>query len=412
MTTAPLLTALEIASGYIVGEEPAAPELPRVSPDFPVRQALEDAVRAALERPPCVVSFSGGRDSSAILALSVRVARRDGLALPVAFTQRYPDEAGTEESAWQRRVIEHLGIDEWIRQEFTDELDCLGPVAAAALLRHGPLWPPNAHCIVPALEAARTGSLLTGVGGDHFMIPGRHARLAAVLARRARPELRDVARLLFAGAPARLRAARRLREQSREPCPWLRPRANEALIRALARESASEPVRRTQWVDWTWRLRGTQVGLRSMDLLASDTGTQLVHPFLEPQVLAAFGHWARRRVPRDRTDAMNALFGDLLPADVRERRSKAVFDGPFWNRHSRDFALTLRPEDVDSELVDGSRAIGLWTEQEADAFSPFRSMTLFQTVWLERAGARLVAANRLEERTAGGVKGAPIARTL
>lgn len=408
MTAAPELTALDIASGYVLGEEPAAPPLPQTGPDLKVREAMAASVRAALERPPCLVSFSGGRDSSAILALAASVAREEGLPLPVAFTQRYPEAAETEESDWQQRVLEHLGLHEWVRQEFTDELDCVGPIATAALRRHGSFWPPNSHCLVPALEAAGAGSLVTGVGGDHLLIPGRHARLAAVLARRERPGVRDLARLLFAVAPAPVRAARRLREEGEEPpCPWLRPGGNTAVLGGLAREAAGEPVRRSEWAAWIWRLRAIQVGLTGMEALAADRGTQLVHPFLDPFVVVAFGHWARRRAPRDRTDAMNALFADLLPVDVRERRTKAGFDEPFWNRHARELALTLTPEEVDSELVDGARAVELWTAD--DVVAPFRATALFQSIWLERERGRL-AADRGEQRITGGIEGAPVTR--
>ncbi|MGH3092626.1 MAG: hypothetical protein ACRDOG_09935, partial [Gaiellaceae bacterium] len=70
------LSPLEIAAGVVFGSERRR-SLPRTrrSP----RHSLEDAVRPALLRPPCAVSFSGGRDSSLVLAVAAHVARSDGL---------------------------------------------------------------------------------------------------------------------------------------------------------------------------------------------------------------------------------------------------------------------------------------------------------------------------------------------
>ena len=74
-----LLTPLEVATGAPLGADPAAPSLPMPRPGGPVA-ALEHSVLGALLRPPCVVSFSGGRDSSAALAVATRVARQQGIS--------------------------------------------------------------------------------------------------------------------------------------------------------------------------------------------------------------------------------------------------------------------------------------------------------------------------------------------
>ena len=76
------LSPLEVASGLVFGLLPAAEAAPAAGPPEDPLEALEAAVRPALERSPCVVSFSGGRDSSAVLAVATQVARREGLPLP------------------------------------------------------------------------------------------------------------------------------------------------------------------------------------------------------------------------------------------------------------------------------------------------------------------------------------------
>jgi asparagine synthetase B (glutamine-hydrolysing) len=396
------LTPLDIASGLAYGEA-EAPPLPDVPRTLTFRDALERAVRRALERPPCVVMFSGGCDSSVMLALAVALARREGLPPPVAFTQRVPSEDAGDESSWQELVVRHLGVEEWIVRDLTDELDVLGEIARRTLRRHGLLWTTSVHFCVPALEHAAPGSLVTGVGGDQLLFPGRHRRLAAVLARRVRPTGRDVVRGLLTIGPGRLRERRRRRDAGAIETPWLRPAAQAELEQEFAREAAQEPVRRDAWVRWQWRRRTVQMGLASMRLLAADAGAGLVQPFYDLEVQAAFGRWASEHAPPHRRDVLLANFGDLLPREILERRTKAGFEAAYRSGYSREFAASLDPEEVDSEYVDGRRAVRYWTDPDSAPISPFRSLALLQSIWLAR--------DRAEERRGGGVDGAPVART-
>jgi asparagine synthase (glutamine-hydrolysing) len=64
------MTPLELVSGMVRGIDPTTTPLPAAPPGLTTKAALEEVVRRALQRPPCVVSFSDGRDSSAILARS------------------------------------------------------------------------------------------------------------------------------------------------------------------------------------------------------------------------------------------------------------------------------------------------------------------------------------------------------
>ena len=135
------------------------------------------------------MSFSGGRDSSAVLAVAAHVARREGLPLPVPITHRFPSASDTQETEWQEQVIRHLGLDDWVRIDAAGDLDCVGPVAIETLRRHGLLWPCNAYFHAPIFEAAAGGAVLTGVGGDEAFSPSSWAQAFAVHApaRPARP---------------------------------------------------------------------------------------------------------------------------------------------------------------------------------------------------------------------------------
>ena len=139
-------------------------------------------------KPPCVIAFSGGRDSSALLAVAVDLARREQWPLPIPVTLRF-SSAATEETAWQEVVLRHLGLDDWIRLQIGEELDLLGPLATRGLRRHGLLYPANAHVVVPMAEHAVGGHLLTGVGGDDVFGNWPWHDLASVIAGRARPSV-------------------------------------------------------------------------------------------------------------------------------------------------------------------------------------------------------------------------------
>ena len=90
--------------------------------------ALEDVLVPLLALPPVAVSFSGGRDSSLLLAVAASAAKRHGLAAPIAITMRFPQAAGTEESRWQELVVRKLGIDDWRIISVGDDLDYLNAI--------------------------------------------------------------------------------------------------------------------------------------------------------------------------------------------------------------------------------------------------------------------------------------------
>jgi Asparagine synthase len=371
------LTALETASGVVLGLEPDA----RVEPDGarPL-SALEDTIRPFLRRPPCLVSFSGGRDSSAILATATALARREGLSLPIPATNRFPQVEESDERAWQEQVVRALRLEDWIRLDFDDELDCVGPVATAALRRHGVLVPFNAHFHVPLLRAASGGALLTGVGGDEVF--GDRGRPAAVVARAVRPELRDLLRLGLAISPQPVRRSV-LRRRDHTALTWLTARANGELSNAWARFAASEPLRWGAYLRWCSRLRYLRLGIRSLDLLAADEGAQVSHPFLDARFLGALTPGGGNV---DRDTAMSALFGELLPPGVLTRATKASFDRVFFTRHSREFANGWDGTGADRRYVDVDRLRATW----ASPTPVPQSFMQLQAAWLAVSGAKRV----------------------
>jgi asparagine synthetase B (glutamine-hydrolysing) len=381
------LTPLEVASGLVLGLGPGLPLRRRTREATPLA-ALEAAVRPALEQPPCLVSFSGGRDSSAVLAVAASVARREGLLPPVPATNRFPEVPTADETDWQEKVVKALRLDDWLRLEFRDELDCVGPVAGAALLRHGLLWPCNAHFHSPLLEAAAGGSLLTGIGGDEAFGTSRRRRAALVLSGKVRPVRRDALRVAFGLAPRTLRRRVVRRDAPRDE--WLRPAAQDEIVRAWTELASGEPLRWRAHVRLVSRLRYQEVGLASLDLLAADHGVRLAHPFVETRFLEALA--ASPPADADRTNSLRAVVGSLLPDDVLERSTKSSFDGAFFSTHSRAFAASWAGEGADAEIVDVERLAEQWRSERPVA----RTFTQLQASWLA-AQRREQEVERLSE---------------
>ena len=367
---------LEIACGLVIEGEPHAPKLARAA-SAPPRVAIDDAIRRALRQPPCLVSFSGGRDSAAILAAAAALARREGLDLPIPATHRFPGAPATHEDDWQEQVVGHLGLRDWMRITVTDELDSVGPVAQAVLRRHGVLWPFNAHLHVPLFERAAGGSLLTGVGGDELLGPQRWRAAQALLAGRVRPRARHVRTvgLALAPAPARREVLARRHEIR---WPWLHPHVDALINRRRADWVARTPRRWNAGVGWWWQSRTRAVLAQTLSLLAGDARTLVVQPFLEPAVLGCAAAHFGVRGPVDRTTAMRAVFGDVLPDPVLARRSKATFNEAFFSDHSRAFAGAWNGAGVDASLVDPERLAAVWTAARPDP----RSFSLMQAAWL------------------------------
>lgn len=371
---------LEVACGLTLGGDPEASPLPVRGAGDP-RTAIEEAVRRALARPPCLVSFSGGRDSSAVLAVAAAVARREGLPLPVPATYRFTGAPGTVEAEWQEQVVRHVALPDWDRVPISAELDSIGPVAQAVLRGHGLLWPFNAHFHAPLLQRAAGGSLLTGVGGDEVLGGQAWATARAVLAGRRRPRPRHALVMAEAMAPMPVRRwALARRRQIR--WPWLRPEVDRAVNLQRAAWHARTPLRWDAGVAWWWRSRSREPVAASLGLLAADAGARVVSPFLEPQVAGAVARRFGARGPADRSAAMRALFADLLPDPVLTRRGKAYFDEAFFSDHSRSFVDGWAGTGVDRALVDPVALAGEWRSDRPDA----RSFLLLQSAWLAGRG--------------------------
>jgi len=377
----PAPTALEVHANILLGDDPGAPPLPQAR-DVGVRAALEEVMLPALRRPPAVVSFSGGRDSSAILAVATDVARRHGLDDPVPAIMRFPDAPATDETEWQELVLGHLAIERTEVIELRDELDALGPTATAGLQRRGVRWPGNAYLHEPVLERAAGGSLLTGVGGDELFGSRASPHVWLFRARR-RPNRGDPRALADAALPRRLRAAR-WRAREAPPFPWLTPARMDVLSRVIAREEVSWPHRWDRSVVFWHASRAFSAVTSAIPALAEAHDVLALNPFVEPPVLAELMRAGGATGFPSRTTAMRRLFGDLLPDALLARETKAAFSAPVWGPRARAFASDWSGEGVDPEEVDVDAVRGQWLSEKPDG----RTILVLHAAWLAcQAGA-------------------------
>jgi hypothetical protein len=376
-----VMRGIELATSLVIGTDPGRPPLrrSRVAVDE-LRGVLERVLLRSLQRPPCLVMFSGGRDSAGLLAAAVRAARRHGLPLPIPATYRFPGAADVDESAWQDTMVRYLELEDWLRIEVTDELDIVGPVAAPLLRRFGPMWPPNSHFGGLLVSHARGGTFLTGVGGDELLQPiGNLA--AQVLSGRTRPRPSDARVVAAAVAPRAIRIARGRRGNT--PLPWLTSEAAVAYAQARAQE-AVEPVWWGRSVTDKWWRSRERVAVRASIAAACGEEVAVEHPFMDRDFLSAVAGALWRVGFPTRTAAMDLLFGDMLPREVRERSDKAAFFAPFVNRHSRAFIAAWDGTGVDENLVDVAALRSCWSADQVDA----RSYALLQSAWLATARDR------------------------
>ncbi|HWF50823.1 MAG TPA: asparagine synthase-related protein [Solirubrobacteraceae bacterium] len=370
------LTPWELASGTAIGADDASPALPAAGRETE-REALVEALLPALSRSPCVVSFSGGLDSSSVLALAVQVARENGLPDPIPVSLRFPGVRSTEESAWQELVVSHLKLADWQRVEIGGELDFLGATARAALAEHGLLWPANAHFHAPVFAYAAGGSVLTGLDGDGLFRGWRWQRARTVLAHPATAEPRDALRVLLALGPSPLRAAT-VFARATDSRSWLRPVATWRLRAILAVEAGTEPSRWDARVQWYVRRRYLRLGVHSLALLANAHDVRVLHPFLDPRLLATFAARGGRAGYGSRGEAMRALLGDLLPRELFGRRTKAEFGRALWGEEARAFARGWDGRGLDDDLIDPEALAGVWEAENP----PLAAATLLQAAWL------------------------------
>jgi asparagine synthase (glutamine-hydrolysing) len=372
------MSPTEIVCGYVFGT--VEERLAAVTGPADPRQVLERVVREALLRPPCGVAFSGGRDSSAVLAVATHVARRDGLPDPVPVTKIYSGVTDADESSWQEKVVVHLGLQDWHKVVIHDELDYIGPLARHHLVEHGVLWPPPLATDVPVLEPVSGGSLIDGEGGDEVLGDAIHriAPLARLL-RHPRPlRWRRVKPALASMGPARLRRQRTRSFWNADATPWLRPAGRDVLVSALDEADRPQPRSFATSVRLVPRQRHHVLLARNRRYQARRWDVDISSPLVHPDVVEALAAQGGFLGPGDRTASLRALVPDLLPDEVLARTNKAVFTNCYMARYTQEFAAEWDGTGVDPDFVDAEALREHWIGDQRHVLTA----ALLQQAWL------------------------------
>lgn len=357
-------STLELHSGIVSGRD-ATPAC-RIQRDAVTdpRAALISVIAEKMQDGPCVVQFSGGRDSSLILALAVQAARERSSEMPVAVSVRYPDVVSSHESAWQDLVVRHLGVRHEVVEVARGDDEVCGPLGVSQLVRHGPLLPSAVGVSLGRVAGVVGGRpLLTGEGGDEVLGGSRVSLPVAHWRRRRRPSAQSVADMVSALAPRVVRRTLVRRELQAGLAPtWLQQRAHQPVMKALVEDITDTP--------WDWRearwltpcSRQWKLGASAMDAIAGSDGFSVHHPLLDPLFITALNQRGGRLGLATRTEAMSILAGDTLPREVLTRSTKATFNEVYAGDRLRAFARSWDGSGVDTALVDIERLRAAWTD--------------------------------------------------
>ncbi len=363
---------LEIASNVVLGVADARG--PSVSPEPMPRPlaALQAAILPAVARPPCLVSFSGGMDSSFVLSVATKLAREQGLPDPVPVTWRFIGAPRAQESSWQDSVVADLKIVDWHILTADDDLDLIGPVARRMLTRYGVRYPVNSHLHVPLLEMAHGGSLLTGWGGDQVLTGWRPSR---------RPKMGSALR---AKVPDRLVAV--ARQHRDDPFPWLRRSVSRELIRDVRAERRRDSWSPAERLDHAVISRDVVLANAGLAEVAADQQVHLIHPFLDQVFVASLRSALSDRATLSRSEILRGVSGGAFPDSSTAARPKAHFHEVFFREPTREFTRTWDGQGADATRVDRDALRRLWAQWPI----PLGTAGLVQQLWL-RSTDRLPA---------------------
>ncbi|MBD8061585.1 asparagine synthase-related protein [Oceanitalea stevensii] len=344
------------------------------------RATLEAILLDALSTPPCRVLFSGGRDSSALLALAAHVARRHGLPAPVPVTVRHPTAPEADETAWQELVLDHLGLPDHLVLEFDGEQRLLGEVATAALHRHGPVWPEAVQLHGAVYRHLDPGVVISGEGGDAILDGQRMGAVRDALAL-TRPRRRHLRQGLRAARPNILRR-RDIRAQGASISPpWLRPAAADEYLGRVT-TLAQEPLRWDRATREALRSRPMAVAMANFDAGIAEYGSRPVNPFADLRFADALAAEAGPLGWGDRTAVFRRLFHDVLPDRVLSRRSKASFNSTRWGPEERAFARAWDGTGLDPDWVDPVALRSAWLEEDPHPAADY----LLHVAWCQSRG--------------------------
>ncbi len=356
MDTFDRLTRSEQTLGMPEAATPPRSGIPRRegSAESPV-DALKAIIGPLVSGRTTYVLFSGGRDSSAVLAVATRVARELGADDPIPLIGRHNDAPDSNETEWQDLVLSHLKLTQTIVRRFTGEQSLLSSRSEESLRSTGLLWPPSLHVQAAYVDDLPLGNVLSGEGGDFVIGPRRISRTAdAIRARRPRETLRAAY-----GALAVSRWRRTAADNLQIASPWLTPEGRTMLTDVIQRMTP-EPLSWSAGLRSMSESRPARMANTNFRGVFDVAGFHCENPLEHPRFVSALSATAHYWGPGNRTQMMRSLFGNLLPDRVLSRQTKASFNDVRWTHRERDFAREWSGNGVDSRFIDHDKLRDAW----------------------------------------------------
>ncbi|HEY4120238.1 MAG TPA: asparagine synthase-related protein [Byssovorax sp.] len=372
-----------------------------------LRATFDEAVRARLRSArPIAANFSGGLDSTSIVASARRLAEREGARAVVAYRACFPDVEG-DETGYASAAADHLGID--MHQIYPLEmLEAHRPSVERGSLDH--LFLPGSVMLELLIAAGRQGSdagvFLTGMGGDQLLRPTDEEELwhlgvlrladaraeAGSAARLASLALRRAARSVV---PMRVRLARHTRSRASGLWEAIAPELRAAFLNVRTDEideAAALPAPdRVQRAMAAPLLDDHNIGwvLSLAEAAAAHFGVEHRHPFLDRRVvelLLAVPHRLRHARGVSKGILRTAMQGDLPPVLLR-RPDKMSFNAyvarsTFEPHRSLVQQYLLHGQLIERGFVDPTRFRSWVTQHLSQRYCMYACTTLALELWL------------------------------
>jgi len=380
------LTWTETMLGMPVGPSTSHP----VGPVGTARDVLEDIVRKSLQGDrPHYVLFSGGRDSSALLALAVHVARREGLKEPQPVIVRHPDSPESDEQNWQDLVLDHLDLPDQVVIEMHGDQGLLADAARGAMRRRGPVWPAAVQGHGAIYRHLEPGVIISGEGGDMVLTGHRLNTVRIMLSRPDRRTLRNGLRALRPASLTRLHAKDGMARGTLPSPRWLREPGRLAYAEALSALLAT-PLRWDSATRHAGLNRSVCVGMANFEAEVAAHGSVSVNPLADLAFVEALARDGGMLGWGDRTAIFRRLFGDLLPDSVLARGTKAAFNSTRWGEQERQFAHEWDGHGFDEAWIDAEALRVEWLAERPHPISGF----LLQVAWAISQGIPVTGDQR------------------
>jgi asparagine synthetase B (glutamine-hydrolysing) len=343
-------------------------------------EILISRITKRLDSRPCYVEFSGGCDSSLVLAAAVRACRRIDHDPPIPITYRYPLLPVTHENDYQDAMLSYLNMSATVF-EITNEFDLLGPAAQRGLREFGVVWLAPFVASGDVYRSLEPGLFLSGEGGDEVLGPRRIAGMYRAAEAFRRGKFSSVAGNVMATFGPRPIRTRRI-NRGAAVSPWI-AESERVRFAQQVRRVFNPPLLPGSFADYYLQMPTVLLARSQLEAIAAWTGHTFSAPLMDPEFVHAVGDLTPAAQLRNRYRVLRYHFSEQLPPIILNRLSKSYMQSVAINDHAREFARHWDGQIGDS-VVDADLLRAHWLQEDQDNVSA-STYLLLQSAWLQQA---------------------------